>query len=265
MRCKNCGWPNKPNETVCTKCGSPLENESQPFDFDNGYSPAQPHLSSDGDGLKKTVMESNVFDGNVTPNPRLNETLSEEEATCPKCGYPMRTDAAKCPNCNYSVRGSEHDTRSLNSTQRGGYQRRPTRMSTPDEETEQRDVVSPAPTRKVQGGGGKFRGTINPYMMSFNQEPVFVLKPIQRMNERKPVESVELEGSEVVLTRDNTEPGNPTITSEAQAVVTHRDGHWYIENSSAQKTTFVLANNPIELKSGDIILLGNRMFEFQEQ
>lgn len=87
------------------------------------------------------------------------------------------------------------------------------------------------------------------------------------MNERKAVEPVELdlEDGEVVLTRDNTEPGNPSITSKAQALVSHSDGHWYIENRSEQNTTFVLARNKIELHDGDIILLGNRMFEFTEQ
>ena len=87
------------------------------------------------------------------------------------------------------------------------------------------------------------------------------------MNERKAVEPVELdlEDGEVVLTRDNTEPGNPSITSKAQALVSHSEGHWYIENRSEQNTTVVLARNKIELHDGDIILLGNRMFEFTEQ
>ncbi|MCQ2253385.1 MAG: zinc ribbon domain-containing protein [Bacteroidales bacterium] len=31
MRCPKCGWPNRPGETFCTKCGSPLEST-----FDNG-------------------------------------------------------------------------------------------------------------------------------------------------------------------------------------------------------------------------------------
>ena len=80
----------------------------------------------------------------------------------------------------------------------------------------------------------------------------------------EPVE-IELEEGEAVLTRDNTEPGNPSITSKEQALVTFSDGHWYIENRSEQSTTFVLANKKIELHDGDIILLGNRMFEFTEQ
>ena len=259
MRCKNCGWPNKPNETVCVKCGSPLETESATSGYDDTYEP-QSNVHHDGDGLKKTVMETDAFGGHMieTPDNLMEPMPTVSEVTCPKCGYPMRADAMKCPNCNFAVNGNQ-DTRPLNANT-NGYQRRPTRMAEAPEETQE---AAPRVIPKT----GKFRGTINPYMMNIPEAPSFVLKPLQRMNERKPVESVELEleGGEVVLTRDNTEPGNPSITSKAQAVVSNSDGHWYIENCSEQKTTFVLAYNKIELHDGDIILLGNRMFEFKEQ
>lgn len=62
MRCKNCGWPNKPNETVCVKCGSPLELEPQvAVTYGNGGDYLAQSQDGSGDGLKKTVMESQVF------------------------------------------------------------------------------------------------------------------------------------------------------------------------------------------------------------
>lgn len=109
-----------------------------------------------------------------------------------------------------------------------------------------------------------YRGTVNPYMMNLEMEPTFVLKPLKRMNERHELEEQEYEGSEVLLNRANTEENNPSITSREQAVVTRVDGHWYIEDRSEQKTTFVQAAKKIELHDGDIILLGNRLFEFHE-
>ena len=54
------------------------------------------------------------------------------------------------------------------------------------------------------------------------------------------------------------------LTSRQQAIVTRIDGRWYIEDKSEQKTTFVQAAKRIELHDGDIILLGNRLFEFHE-
>lgn len=261
MRCKNCGWPNKPNETACVKCGSPLEAEIIMHDQDNSYESNSFNHNQDRDGLKKTMMESDVFPSNDSVyNQEPTVLHSANEKSCTKCGYPLRSDAIKCPNCNTPVNGNS-DSNSLNANT-NGYQRRPTRMS------DSNQIATPNPTRIVSGSGGKLRRTILPdYIMNIPQDPSFVLSPLQRMNERKAVEPVELdlEDGEVVLTRDNTEPGNPSITSKAQAVVSHAGGHWYIENRSEQNTTFVMARNKIELHDGDIILLGNRMFEFKEQ
>ena len=259
MRCKNCGWPNKPNETVCVKCGSPLDADTQvDYGYEGGYQSQQP-INNGEDGLKKTVMENQVFGPSVN-DPIEPETPTVSENSCPKCGYPMRAGVLKCPNCNYSPTTS-NSQQPISAPNGGGYQRHPTRMAQPADEPE--PVFKQ--TRKVVTEGGVYRGTINPYMMNYQAEPSFILKPIQRMNERKPVENTEFEGSEVSLKRDNTEPGNPTISSKGQATVTHKDGHWYIEDKSEQKTTFVQASHLTELHDGDIILLGNRLFEFKEQ
>ena len=259
MRCKNCGWPNKPNETVCTKCGSSLDVE--PLNVDNEVTYTPPSIG-DNNGLKKTLPENIAFGGSLYDEIQETSTKTIKETVCPKCGYPLRPDAIKCPNCNYAVNGASHtQTKQVQSQDQPNYQRHPTRMVN----AEPAPADAPAPTRKLNPGGGQFRGTINPYMMDYRPEPAFILQPVLRMNERKPVEAVEHEGNEVILSRENTEPGNPSITSQEQAVVTCSDGHWYIENRSEQKTTFVLATKKIELHDGDIILLGNRLFEFKEQ
>lgn len=255
MRCKNCGWPNKPNETVCVKCGSLLDAEPQvPENYNQDYQ--QGPVNDGGDGLKKTVMENQVFGPSVEPQGQETPTVGEK--VCPKCGYPMRSDSTKCPNCNYSPASSTGPQ--SESPSNAGYQRRPTRMAA--------DPIVEEPvlkqTRKATNSGF-MSGTVNPYMQNFIQEPMFVLEPIQRMNERKPVEPVEFEGSENTLNRDNTEPGNPTISSREQAIVTHSDGRWFIEDLSDQKTTFVQAAHKVEIHDGDIILLGNRLFKFVEQ
>ena len=100
--------------------------------------------------------------------------------------------------------------------------------------------------------------------MTMELDPSFVLKPIKRANERHELEELEFEGKSVSLNRDNTEAGNLSITSREQAIITNVDGHWYIEDKSEQKTTFVQAANRIELNDGDLILLGNRLFEFHK-
>ena len=121
------------------------------------------------------------------------------------------------------------------------------------------------PTRMNTNTAGNFhKGTVNPYMMNLELEPSFALKPIKRINERHELEELEFEGKEIVLNRENTEANNPSITSRQQAVISNVNGHWYIEDKSGQKTTFVQAAAKIELHEGDLILLGNRLFEFHE-
>jgi len=254
MRCKNCGWPNKPNETKCVKCHAPLvaDDIEDTLSLNNG---------NGGEQLGKTVMEDQVFGPSSQPirndmeesrperpHPTKQATVASQQ--CPKCGYPVRPGTDKCPNCKFDLTQQgrtipeSRDERPQPYTRNGETTHRPTRMNT--------------------GEGAKFRGTVNPYMMNMELDPTFVLKPLKRVNERHDYEEQEYEGKEVVLNRDNTEPGNSSITSRQQAVVTRIDGKWYIEDKSEQKTTFVQATKQTELHDGDIILLGNRLFEFHE-
>jgi len=240
MRCKNCGWPNKPNETTCVKCHTPLTAD------DDDIKVVQPINggSSNDANLDKTVFEDEAFGGNQNPD---NEIQQNEGPTksCPKCGYPIRPGAEKCPNCKFQFNGSARPAYQHKEVNKPISNRRPTRMDSSD---------APAP----------FRGTVNPYMMNMDLEPSFLLKPLKRANERHEPDELEYEGKSVSLNRSNTEENNASITSREQAVISNVDGHWYIEDKSEQKTTFVQAASKIELHDGDLILLGNRLFEFHE-
>lgn len=243
MRCKNCGWPNKPNETNCVKCGTPLTS-----DDDSDLSMGNVSSAGSNGPLNETVMEDEVFGPrNASSNNEVKENVEgheEENKPCPKCGYPLRPGTEKCPNCKFQITGSSQSSYSSDSEpKKKNTARRPTR---------------------IDMGGGSYRGTVNPYMMNMDLEPSFVLKPIKRTNERHELDEIEFEGKTVSLNRDNTEANNASITSREQAVITNVDGHWYIEDKSEQKTTFVQAANRIELNDGDLILLGNRLFEFHE-
>lgn len=153
-----------------------------------------------------------------------------EERVCPKCGYPLRDNSSKCPNCNY--------------------------ISSPQSFYRQEMMDNPANDKK------QITGTINPFKMEVVAEPGFILRPIIRQNEKKEVTDLKYEGKEVLLNRNNTEADNPSITSHTQAILNYSEGHWFIEDKSEQGTTFVSAQNKIELHEGDILLLGNRLFEF---
>lgn len=56
MRCKNCGWPNKPSETACVKCNSPLSSDDDEMDIVGGGD-----MSQSSRPLNKTVLEGDVL------------------------------------------------------------------------------------------------------------------------------------------------------------------------------------------------------------
>lgn len=220
MRCKNCGWPNRPGVSICQKCGSPLDSDSSLNEMGE---------NSSSSNINATVLENMPFE----------KQDSKEENKCPKCGFPLPDKNSKCPNCNY---GAEQPTVADN-----GAQHRVTRMENHAIDNE------------------SIKGTINPYfMIDTEEEPTFILRPLKRINEKKDLADLEYEGKSVVLTRNNTEPNNASITSQSQAVVTNEDGNWFIEDTSGQGTTFIRVASKTELKDGDVLLLGNRLFEFHK-
>lgn len=251
MRCENCGWPNKPSETRCTKCNSPLPTSDERFPT---YARGEAEIPERP--LNKTVRDDIVFSESNSEGLRTNDTettASTGLSQCPKCGYPLRAGIDKCPNCKFQVRYLQQEQNSGWGGNAG--------MAKQNENSSHR------PTRMASDGQAQspgYKGTINPYMMNVETEPTFILKPIKRIDERHDFNEQEYEGREVVLNRDNTEPGNPSITSRQQAVITNENGQWFIEDHSEQKTTFVQAGKKIELHDGDIILLGNRLFEFHK-
>ena len=77
--------------------------------------------------------------------------------------------------------------------------------------------------------------------------------------------STTYEGESIMLTRSNTDPMNPTITSKNQAQLTCEDGKWFIENHSELKSTLLECNRKMEIMNGDVIILGDRKFKFNSE
>ena len=73
------------------------------------------------------------------------------------------------------------------------------------------------------------------------------------------------EGASIILTRENTEANNRTITSKEQAELINEDGKWFILNKSELGSTYLEASRKLELQPGDIIVLGDRRFKFEPE
>lgn len=191
---------------------------------------------------------------------------------CNNCGWDNPDGSTKCEKCNAPLQGgASNQNFDVHSTIRESVPFEPKKPVKNETEKTIRDTPDPEPNPQPKPKTAQtedFGGTVNPYagMGAYIPVPRCVLKPVIFPGEDKRYapQPVNIKGDYNELNRELLDPDNHTITSKTQATLTSKDGKWYIQNQSAQKTTFVYAKEPIELKSGDIILMGNRTFVFEE-
>ena len=184
-----------------------------------------------GDSFDESPSEgfnpnTTIRENDIFPNANAGHTGN----TCSECGYPLKGNEKRCPNCNHALQNNDN----VNQTK-------------PDS--------NPKPKNKTD--------TLRWWEMPGNT-PSCTLKILPRENEKVNPSEINYHGDEIILSRNNTEPDNQTITSKEQAVLFHENNKWYIRDRSALKTTYVHAGEKIELKAGDILILGNRRFEFND-
>lgn len=202
--------------------------------------------------LKGTVKENNVFSGYdpVEPHMGVNEPVmpQAEPAGCPRCGYPTRPDMNVCPSCGSPLKKNQVSQKK-------------------EEEPVKQCPKCGAPLHDhgkfCPNCGAPLRlGTVNNWINP-SQGVFCTLKPVAWMNEGIDYQPISYSGDVIILNRANTDPNNNSITSKEQAVLTNDGTDWYIENKSEQETTFIKVSKKTKLESGDIIVLGNRLFEFK--
>lgn len=240
MRCKNCGWENPDGLSKCEKCHSRLDNIA------NDHNPTAPV----SDRMRSTVSEGVVF---------ADQSPVAVPKTCPKCGYPLSEGTTKCPNCDYEAIVAPTSKQTVKCAACGG------------------EIVSNAkfcpscghPVAGNESGSRRIQrapmGTVLGGPIGAPQSPTTfcTLKPIAWAGEDVNYNPVTYSGNVIILNRANTDANNNSITSKEQAILTCEDGEWFIENRSDLRTTFIRVNGKIKLNSGDIIVLGNREFEFK--
>jgi hypothetical protein len=168
------------------------------------------------------------------PNEPVTSGVSANATfTCAFCGYPNPGGTLKCINCKKHLGNGTADKGSADNRKPGhGH------------------PVNTTPPGRMK--------TETPW--SKRNELKFSLKQLTVENQIK--QTLEYEGEKVILNRANTIPNNSTITSNQQAVIFNKDGGWFITDLSSLQTTFIRPGSPVEIKKGDIVLLGDSRFEF---
>lgn len=227
MRCNNCGYDNTEGAIRCEKCNAPLNSSiARP----NNPTPTPPKGNSrdiTGTIPGKQPNQHDYLD-EIPSTPEKQEPKRQEEVqegNCPQCGYELMVGALRCPECKQEVE--------------------PSRKKNNDSQSQRKQKP--------------LDGTVSPWQQVKYDK--FYLKPMERDGESEQ-QVLEFAGDEITLNRANLEEGNMTITSKTQAVIENRNGKWYITDESVLQTTFLHISESRELKSGDIILMGDRKFQF---
>ncbi len=257
MRCKNCGWENPAGSVKCEKCGAPISGDAPNSGVENGgYARTQRE-----EPLRGTISEHDVFG-----NGSVGGEDSVAGGVCKSCGYPIGRGSSVCPNCGAPIsaasghgdghvdnyNGAQADTPQYDAYQHAASS---PRVENPRAAIPSREKVAPQKS-------GAHSGTINPWSMP-EHGAFCTLKPIAWEGENVDHQAISYSGDNIVLNRANTDPNNQSITTKGQAELSFEDGAWYIRDKSTQKTTYVHAGRKTKLESGDIIILGNRQFEFK--
>ena len=241
MRCRNCGWENPDGYVKCEKCHVNIN--------DIPINSADKQTTPVSDRMKSTVAESVIFNDFPPTIPK----------SCPKCGYPVGDNSDTCPNCNHEIQVAI-TTKQVIKCKSCGFEISAESKFCPE---------CGNPVKKVEGKACRIQrvatGTImgGPIVGGVLNNKFCTLKPIAWKGENVSYNPVTYSGDTIILNRANTDANNNSITSHEQAVLTSEDGEWYIENKSDLKTTFIRVNGRVKLTDGDIIVLGNREFEFK--
>jgi uncharacterized Zn finger protein (UPF0148 family) len=228
MRCNNCGWDNSINQSHCEKCKVPLQGASVSA---RPPEPAEVNAPICGT-IKGAAADQPYLD---TPADNMQGAVTEDAkiryCTYPGCGYPLLPGSTVCPKCNTPV------------------------------EPNPRSQAGPPPNSAVPGKkGSSATGTINPYIQA--KADYISLQPLVRDGE-KSLTVLEFSGKEITLNRENLESGNLSITGKVQAELKVENGKWFLQDKSAMHTTFLLVSQPTEIRNGDIILMGDRLFKVE--
>lgn len=246
MRCRNCGWENPAGKQKCEKCNAPLSGSM----IDDSDSFAR--KDSIAESLRGTIPESGS--GSLS---QMGEATDNIPSNCTDCGYPVSTVMKVCPNCGKKLRDKavvgvpEGKQKCSKCGELASVGAKYCSMCG--------NILS-----KDNPHSKPFGGTVNTWEVP-QQGTFCTLKPIAWRGEEISYHPVSYSGTAISLNRANTDPNNNTITSKEQAVLIREGSSWFIEDRSEQHTTFIRVGKRMKLENGDVIVLGNRLFEFKEK
>lgn len=281
-RCPKCGYPLRPDVTVCPKChniihpslsvgGAKTERDSSIQEVPVSHAPKN-HTLSGGTIMPGMKFSPSIY-ASLTPLP-----LEGERQTPEKIEFEEKHQILNRGNIdpkNFTITSKEQAVLEYNETKKCWYIQDKSALHSTflhcagEMPIVDGDVVlmgdrrftfhviensRPAENKIITGTIAVGRQHMN--------APSCVLTPIMEEGETDCLKELTFRGTSHQLNRANLDPDNYTITSRVQAELTYENEQWFIKDCSQLQTTYLLCQDPIDLKDGDRILIGNRVFVF---
>ena len=244
LRCNTCGYINDKQIENCAKCGAELSNAKKTIH--NSSSQRISHATTGGsDPLahqKKShkTVKGKLPDEPYLDNPRNSNTSSsqqeEQSLNCTSCRYPLRAHQMICPNCGFDSAEPSNETADPHSTK--GFDEMGDDAPI---EPRHKTILDPWEVSNI-GDSNKFELVTD-----------------------KGKTTLSFEGDEVPLNRNNLDASNKSISGGQHAMVEYQDGQWYIKDQSSNGFTFIQVRDRTPIQSGDMIIIGNKLFVFREK
>lgn len=303
MRCNNCGWDNAPGSSSCVKCGHPLQSADPGYNNNPYQGVSVPNYNNGGEAQPRpTVINTQqaqpaprptrIVNGPMQQDPQLKSTVAQTPQSCPHCGYPVMGDFTSCPNCGASIGSAPKPTTIQNPVMDApmAAPAAPVMASAPaapqvKPSASELAEFGIAETVKCDKCGTEVSIDFSfcpkcgerihlPTVRAIRHKPTPPPEPpkphchltlIPEEDEQMEPVRNDYEGDSIILTRENTEANNRTITSKEQAELICEDGKWFVLNKSELGSTYLEASRKLELQPGDIIVLGDRRFKFEAE
>jgi|GEM_PF-4572252 len=244
-RCSECGFTrNKDNATHCEMCGAILKkpgghnininstNSPSKNLHTKNQSPLNPKKTVKGEPSNAQAWDMSKSDINSTSTNKNTPQSNNFKSFSPSMNNPT---SLMCPNCNYALRTPVTLAPCPNCNY---YQ--------PNQDGNQQTPMS-----KKTMGFGQLSGIGNSGDTSSSY------KLVDASNNQKILNS----GQD--LNRDNLSPGDMSISGGSHAIIRNNNGSWTIENRSGNGFTFVQVQGTMQIKNGDLIVIGNKIYKFE--
>lgn len=293
--CVKCGHPLQIENVGYNANNDPYQGVKMPNNYHGSEPQPRPTIINSQPAETPVPRPTRVAYGPIQQDQMLKSTIVQTPKSCPHCGYPVVGSFTSCPNCGAEI--APKPTTIQNSATP------PSTDPVPKAAPEATPIVAPItiPVTSAVKAGLKDLGIdeqlkCNKCGAEVSVEFSFCPKCGERIHlptirairhkstpppeppkpkchltlvpeEEEQTEPIRIdyEGASIILTRENTEANNRTITSKEQAELICEDGKWFVLNKSELGSTYLEAGRKLELQQGDVIVMGDRRFKFEAE